>query len=452
MTNEADGPSTERPRRRRKPLGRAGCLLVLVVALVSLRLLMIQLTLWRAAVCIESRAHESALTWLGVSNLLDSDNAETHYLQARAWRRLREFDKVEVYLKRAYELGWDARDLKYEQLLALAQTGQYDEIGNRWSELFSRAGSDGPEICNAYVTKSFFHFRIDNAVRVLDGWASDYPRDPQPHFLRGQLGEVLQSWADAENAYREALRLGPDRPETRFRLAVSLMKLGKFKEAEGLVRQVLKSEPSHLEARMSLAQCLIKLDQENEARQILDRELRADPKNFDALREMGNLELSVGRHEEALKFLRPAAARFPENAVVRYALARALRKTGETAEADEHYKFVDLATKALLKVNRLTERLIAEPQNVELRYDVAMITWRYNSRDEGAKWLRSVLEFDPHHKPTHTALAKHFEMNGDAQRAVHHRRLAAESAENTNVEPKPPGAARGSIDETVPQK
>jgi Tfp pilus assembly protein PilF len=58
---------------------------------------------------------------------------------------------------------------------------------------------------------------------------------------------------------------------------------------------------------------------------------------------------------------------------------------------------------------------------------------RYRSREEGVSWLNSLLQYDPHHRAAHRALADYYSKVGETDLADQHQRAADE-----------PEASRGS--------
>jgi predicted Zn-dependent protease len=61
-----------------------------------------------------------------------------------------------------------------------------------------------------------------------------------------------------------------------------------------------------------------------------------------------------------------------------------------------------------------------QPHDVDLRYQLGSMLMRYRSREEGVRWLRSVLLVVPLHRPTHVALAEYYEKTGDTVRSKRH--------------------------------
>ncbi len=411
---EALGSETSKRTRRWTWLFLAG------VLLSSSWWLTCEIAIWRAFVCLEAREHSAALSWLTLASRLRSGSAETHYLLARTHRRLRQFEAVTRHLERSLALGYSSRLLEREQWLAQAQTGQFAAMKSHWSDLFANAGSDGPEISKAFVTGTLAQLRLRDATKVLDAWQADFPDDPDQYFLRGQLAFVQLDHAAAAIQFRQTIQRQSSHDEARFLLATCLMNIGEIAEAAAQLERVLQRQPDHVDAEVALASCFAKLDRLDEARQRLQTVMKHSPKHVGALLEFGNLELAAKHSVEALPVLRRAAELKPEDREVIYSLAKALQATGANEEAHQKFAFVDEATKALLRLKILSNRLLKEPDNLDLRFEIAQITWSYQSRAEGAKWWLSLLEIEPRHVATHQALAEHFRRTNDLERAARH--------------------------------
>jgi len=77
---------------------------------------------------------------------------------------MKRFDQVSPHLLQALDAGCDLRLVEREQWLAQAQTGRFDQVGPHLAGLFQDAGSDGPEICSAYVGLLLSKFRTPNRI------------------------------------------------------------------------------------------------------------------------------------------------------------------------------------------------------------------------------------------------------------------------------------------------
>ena len=63
------------------------------------------------------------------------------------------------------------------------------------------------------------------------------------------------------------------------------------------------------------------------------------------------------------------------------------------------------------------------PKTRVLRYEAGMIFLRNGFTQDGLHWLSTALDVDPNHRPTHQALADHFQRTGEQARARQHRQF-----------------------------
>ncbi len=419
---------------------------------VAAYVLLIEISLWRGQIAIETRQHQKALRWLLAADFVSLDKAELHFLLARCYRRLGQYEKVPAHLDRALALGWATRPLEREQWLLLAQTGQYEAMASHWPQLLTDAGSDGPEISKAFVTGCLGMLRLGDAARMLDAWEKDFPQDPDPHALRGQLYEVLLRWTDSAKSYQRALELAPERVDVQFGLAKALMKQSKLDQAEVHLRAVLRQQPEHHEAKLLLVQNLIKTERSETALELVNDILVQQPDNSDVLLERGRIELGGSDPKSAMVYLKKANELRPEDRQIAYHYAKALQAAGHGEEAQKYFAFVDEATKPLLRMNAMVERLLEDTDNIALRLEVANTIGTYRSREIAATWYQSILKMDPACLEAHQALADYYQATGRTDRSEFHRTAATAlqgyelaPTSSTDLQDKPP------IDDSVPQ-
>jgi tetratricopeptide (TPR) repeat protein len=395
-TAPAKRPAKRNRRNRRKWVTWS---IVIASILVASCAVLSQVGLWRTRVAIEARQNSAASGWLSVAGWCWPRNAEWYFLSAVINRRAENFDAVEDNLKKSHSLGWPVSDLEREQLIAMAQTGQFRGVGNKWGELFQTAGSDGPEICKAYVNYALGRFRLDEAAAVLKGWKSDFPADPSPHVMEGKINIVLTQWDRAEQSFRRALEIDPMINEARLQLANCLIEQLEFTEAEQQLRAVSADFRASPDVIAALAKCVAQHGELDEALQLLNDGTQSHPASI-------------------------VMEKTPANTEIRYALAQALRNSGDEESAQRHFLLVDEGTKALRTLPTLQSIITANPEDLETRFQMASITWKWKSRRDGAAWLQSILESDPNHQPAHRLLADHYEELGDAGRREFHKRMS----------------------------
>jgi tetratricopeptide (TPR) repeat protein len=418
-------------RRRRGATGRRiSTWLLVALLLATVVKVSAEVSLWRAQVAIDSREHVAAGRWLTVARfvvpipLVGADLGEFYFLSARLNRRLDKFDRVSDELRKARSHGWDVAAVEREQWIALAQTGRFDRVASHIADLLTDAGSDGPEICEAYVAWLLSRFKLPSAHRVIDVWQQDFPESGEPYFQRGRIFSVTQNWTAAVEQYSESLQREPHRTDVRLMRAKAQIQLVRYSEASADLEDVLRAEPGHVEARIAHAQCLLNLGQAEAACRLLEAVVDEHPDSSEALSLLGRIEQKQGHQEAALVALEKAVAIRPIDSDARYALGKTLRALGRDAESKAHFDFVAESTRALLKLGQLTEKLVQKPDDVELRFEVGKLTWEWRSRDVGEQWLRSVLDYDAGHVETHKVLAEHYRDLGDQKRATHHQEMA----------------------------
>ncbi len=90
------------------------------------------------------------------------------------------------------------------------------------------------------------------AIELLEAWVADNPDDASAWAALGAARFALESWADAEQAASEALRLRPEGAREWCNWGMMLRKLGRLDEAERAQYRALILDPSYDRARTEL--------------------------------------------------------------------------------------------------------------------------------------------------------------------------------------------------------
>ena len=86
-----------------------------------------------------------------------------------------------------------------------------------------------------------------------------------------------------------------------------------------------------------------------------------------------------------------------------------------------HFDYVHEAERSVARMERQLRSVFGRPDDAGLRYEIGITLLRYGAPEDGAKWLRTVLQLDPEHPGAHRALAEYCEAQGDWQNARFHR-------------------------------
>lgn len=153
------------------------------------------------------------------------------------------------------------------------------------------------------------------------------------HNLASTLGDAGRP-AAAEQAARQAMRLGLDAPETRLVCARAVQSQGRFDEAGELFREALKRRPFYLDALRDLAQlrwmCTASAA---EAVVPVDAALARAPGEPELLLLKAQVLGACNEPAAELALLRQASAAQPGHARLAHALASAALRAGEAAES-----------------------------------------------------------------------------------------------------------------------
>jgi tetratricopeptide (TPR) repeat protein len=386
-------------RRAAGPPGCPSCGQSLVVAPLTLNAIRRDLA---------NRQLDTALTQLHSVRDVWTSCPETHFLLAQSYRRLGDAHQARRFLERAERLGHPVRQIRREQRLTLAQAGRLSDVEPYLIEMLEDPVGDAREVCEAFVNGYLRNYRMGDAMRMIEAWKGDFPGDAQAWVAEAMIATHLLQWKETAQAYREALRLDPQREDIWLGLAEALVELHDYEEANELFLRVLVQDENHRQALVGLARCRQAEGWTDEAAEFLERLLRRDPNDFDGLLEMGRLQLAEGDAEAAWPWLQKAYAQTPHHRGLRYELGAAARILGKTEEAQEHLDYVQRANDALAKTRLLMQQVQENPRLIDPRIEIGKNLIQYGSPREGIAWIEGALELDPSNTAARQALAEHY--------------------------------------------
>ncbi len=420
--------------KRGKPFRWACAVLVLIGLCIAYPTVSRKLQTVFAERALRERNAEAALGWL--ESIPEWNRVgQTHLLFAKAYRRQGKLDLVREHLLTAWDQGVPVERLELEQWLTLAQSGQIQEAEPHLQQLLQDPGDDAPEICEALVAGYFRNYQIARAMPLLTAWEADFPDDPRPYELRGIWFQDAGRWKEAAATYEKALKRAPDLTRIRRGMAVCLRELHEYDKAETQFLQCLRETPDDSVLLVAWGELLLASGKIPEARSVLQQVLNSSSENTDARIAMGRVLLMDGDAKAAIELLEPLYDENPIDSEIQYSLASALQASGASEQAGELFRKVTAAEEQLRHRQELIDSLDHDPNQPEVRYEIAMISMNHVAPEEGLRWLLSVIDLNPRHTASHVALADYYHRIGNLEPEEKHRGIAKSLTENKSDDP-----------------
>ncbi|HZA96946.1 MAG TPA: XrtA/PEP-CTERM system TPR-repeat protein PrsT, partial [Burkholderiaceae bacterium] len=240
---------------------------------------------------------------------------------------------------------------------------------SRAIELLRKAQKLAPEdlgITRDLVIGYVLSKKPDEAIKEAKSLQSTKPQIGAGFALEGDVHASTQNWAQAERAYRAALKAEPASEGLALKLHSTLNRTGKAAEADALAKKWLSEHPTdaafriylaeralgekNLRSAVTLYQAVIALQPDNvlalnnlawsagqlgdpKAISYAERAVRLAPESAAALDTLGTLLVSKGDASKGLEYLKKASDLAPKRHDIRLNYAKALVKAGRTEDA-----------------------------------------------------------------------------------------------------------------------
>lgn len=156
-------------------------------------------------------------------------------------------------------------------------------------------------------------------------------------FYEGLQHHEQHRFRLAEDRYRTALSLAPDRVSILTNLGTVLFERGAFAEAETHARHALRLEPGNPECRALLEACQLAVASPAARITALERAVATRPDDPGVLDALGMARLDAGEPDRALAHFEAAVARAPREPAFLVHRARALTAAGRHCDAVRAY-------------------------------------------------------------------------------------------------------------------
>jgi tetratricopeptide (TPR) repeat protein len=355
------------------------------------------------------------------------DSTDTRLQAARAaWRGGADAD-AERHLACCERLAVAPAAVLLERALLRARRG---ELAGAEPYLLPRAAADQPDapvVLEALIQGYLAKHRLLEALPLTERLARLDPDQAQVYAWRGQVWDRLHDYALAEENYRRAVELAPNRDDVRLSWAESLLDLGQSQEALEHLEGLHQRQPGNGTVVFALARCHHLLGNLGPAQRLLDQLLAVDPKDALALTERGRLALGAGQAAAAEGWLRQALALTPQSQDANYALFLCLEQQGKAEEAKTYRRRADRIAAAGQRLDGLIAKALRAPHDLALRCEMGSLFLEIGQDGEGLEWLSGVVRDAPRHPAAHRALADYYARAGKERLAAQHRQLAAQA-------------------------
>ncbi len=355
-------------------------------------------------------------------------SAPVHLLAARAARLSGDFAGADAHLKECKNLlEGTTEDIQLEYLLMRVQKGEVEEVAPLLLLYIEKKHPESALILETLAGAYLHNLRYGPALAYLHRWIQAAPDTARAYQMRGWVLERVNDNAGAVGDYKRALELNPDLVVVRLRLVEVFLEKSNPLDALPHLERLMEQFPDRADVLARMGQCRYLQGQPAEARRLLEAAAEELPNDAPLLITLAKLDLQEDRPIEAERWLRRALKADPTDAEAQYKLVESLRKQGRHEEAAAALGQFERESALLRRANKL---LLEEGENPNVDpeglYEVGVVYLRGGQERLGVYWLRKVLDRNPNHQATLTALAEHYEKKGDKEQAANYRRRIVE--------------------------
>ena len=213
------------------------------------------------------------------------------------------------------------------------------------------------------------------------------PRDYAPHRLLGVIHKDFERYREAIQDFQEALQRNPPPPVTwEIRLDLSKAQLKNNDYAAALETLNVPWPDTRHEHRPIEIECLWSINRQDEARQKLQKAVADRPDDPDVLWQVARIALDESRTQDALRPLQQIVTADPFNHQMLYELALVHRRLGQADDADLLLERSNAGRALMQKLVELNQRAIDDPNNANLRDELASVCDQLGKPQLAANW------------------------------------------------------------------
>jgi tetratricopeptide (TPR) repeat protein len=184
---------------------------------------------------------------------------------------------------------------------------------------------------------AYFAGRYEEAAELFAGFVSTHPQSADGQYMLGLSRWKAGMGGQAEESFREALKLRPNHVKSLTNLARVLLDGGRAKEAMEPAGKAVDIDPANGDAVRVLGRAYHNLGMTDEAIACYERAVLLNDKDAWALNNLGLLLIEKGRHRDAIAPLARATRIQGDVASFHNNLGMALEHVGQVSLAQEEY-------------------------------------------------------------------------------------------------------------------
>lgn len=235
-------------------------------------------------------------------------------------------------------------------------------------------------------------------------------RSAEKYYEDAVVFEDKGKWANAERAYKKAIKINRHFVEAHNNLGNVLLHQGRLKEAYNAYRKALKILPDHPMLLNNVGNAL-QLQGENEKSiSWFEKAIEQNPNQADAYNNLGNALLALSRQREAVAAYKQAVRINPGLADTFHSLGAVLFELNELEQAIENFS-------KSLRINPAAEKTC-----LALGKAYGML----GDLDQTVAAYQKAIDIDPRNAKAYVELGKAFSDHGDIERALESFRKALE--------------------------
>lgn len=280
-----------------------------------------------------------------------------------------------------------------------------------------------------------------SAAAPVESLQAAIQRSPFDHKLRLALGLAyleLNDFPRAHEAFKDAVRLGPNSSEAHNWLGVALMGQSDLPNAIAEFRKAVSLDPKNARAYTNLGSSLAHSGENDQAIVAFQKALALQPKSPAVELDLGLAFRQKGDFSSALVHLRRVVKSEPNNPTFQYELGQTLRQNGDLAEAvaaferaveinpEEQEAYYALG-QALKQQSVATQKPItANASPADQFYERAQELAAKGDLNGAKEQLTSALQGDENHAQAHNLLGYILGQQGDLAFALNHLESAVQ--------------------------